>query len=360
VVKLFPVSPLESVREGMSVVDAQNHRVGRVAAVFQGNPSAVSTNEDELPGGLVGMIIVPLENTGGTSSVGTGYPYIVDRILDDPEIPDELRLELVRGGFIEVDGPGLSGAARYIHGDQIASVSDDEVRLKTVHTSRAGHPKPTAPRVALGATVKSADGQEVGKVDRLIVDPYTLAIRAMVVRKGLILPHAVEIPLVAIQESSGNQVRLRYTADQVSQLPEFVEAHYAAPPTGFVPPAAYTRDSLLWPLGVSLLPPPPPRRNETAVRWYGNNAEIGEGSEVVARDGTKIGEVHAVLLDPATRRPTSFVVRRGFLFSHEVELPVDAVRDVGEGVVYVDLDSAEARAYAQARPSLRTAKAQSE
>jgi sporulation protein YlmC with PRC-barrel domain len=135
---------------------------------------------------------------------------------------------------------------------------------------------------------------------------------------------------------------------------------YAAPPTGFVPPAAYTRDSLLWPLGVALLPPTPPRRNEAAVRWYSNSAEIGEGSEVVARDGTKIGEVHAVLLDPATRRPTSFVVRRGFLFSHEVELPVEAVRDIGQGVVYVDLDSAEARAYAQARPSLRTAKAQSE
>ena len=136
-------------------------------------------------------------------------------------------------------------------------------------------------------------------------------------------------------------------------------ARYAAPPTGFVPPAAYTRDSLLWPFGVPLLPPPPPRRNETAVRWYSNNAEITEGSDVVARDGTKIGEVHAVLLDPATRRPTSFVVRRGFLFSHEVELPVDAVRSVGRGVVYVDLDPAEARAHARARPSLGAAGAHS-
>src|SRR5579864_2223834 len=126
---LFPVSPLEHVREGMSVVDAQNQGLGRVARVFPGYPNAVSTNDDELPSGLVGMIIAPLENTGGTSAVGTGYPYVIDRILDDPDVPDELRLELLRSGFIEVDGPGLSGAARYFDGDKVAAVSDEEVRL---------------------------------------------------------------------------------------------------------------------------------------------------------------------------------------------------------------------------------------
>jgi len=354
-VSVFPVSPLESVREGMSVVDAQNRRFGKVARVFAGNPNAVTTNEDELRSGLVGLIIAPVTNTSATSSAAVGYPCVTGGILDDPELPDEFRLGLLRSGFIEVDGPGLKGPARYIRGDQIAAVSDNEVRLKSVLASRAVEPKPTAPRLALGANVKTVDGREVGKIDRFIVDPYTLAIRAIVVRKGLILSSAVEIPLVAIQDITDNGVRLRYTADQVRQLPEFVEARYAAPPTGFVAPAAYARDSLLWPLGVPLLPPAPPRRNETAVRWYSNNAEITEGSDVIARDGTKIGEVHAVVLDPLTQRPASFVVRRGFLFSHEVEFPIDAVRDVGQGVVYVDLDAAEARAYAQARGTLRTA-----
>jgi hypothetical protein len=145
----FPVSPLERVREGMSVVDAQNQRLGRVARVFPGYPNAVSTNDDELPSGLVGMIIAPLENTGGTSTVGAGYRYVIDRILDDPDVPDELRLELLRSGFIEVDGPGLSGAARYIDGDKVAAISDEDVRLNIVHPSRAGHSKPIAPaRVA--------------------------------------------------------------------------------------------------------------------------------------------------------------------------------------------------------------------
>ena len=356
---VFPVSPLESVREGMTVVDAEGRELGKVARVFPGYPDAISTNEDELSSGLVGLIVVPLENTGGTTSSGAAIPLsVANRILTDPEVPDELRLELLRGGFIELDAPGVRGPARFIHGDQIAEASGDAVRLKG--TLPAAHAKtPTRPRVALGASVRTADGHEVGKVDRLIVDPYTLSIHSMVIRKGFILPHAVQIPLVAIQDITDGELRLRYSAEQVKRLPEFVDAHYAAPPTGYVPPAAYVRDSLLWPLGVPLLPPPPPQRNETAVRWDSNNAEITEGSDVVARDGTKLGEVHAVSLDPATRRPLSFVVRRGFLFSQEVELPAEAVRDVGRGVVYVDLDPDQARARAQRRSPLQPGRAPS-
>jgi hypothetical protein len=128
---LFPVSPLESVREGMTVVDAQNRRLGRVAHVFPGYPDAVSTNEGELAGGPIKLIIVPLQNTGGTSSVGVAIPSVVRRMLNDPGIPDELRLELLRAGFIELDTLAARGTARYIHGDQIGEVAADVVRLKS-------------------------------------------------------------------------------------------------------------------------------------------------------------------------------------------------------------------------------------
>jgi sporulation protein YlmC with PRC-barrel domain len=348
VASLFPTSPLERVREGMTVVDAQNRPLGTVANVFPGYPDAVTTNEDELQSGLVGLIIAPLESTGGTTSIGAAMPIVVERLLNDADVPDQLRLELLRAGFIEVKAPGLRGPARFIHGDEVQEVADTTVRLKPSYRPpiAAGE---SQPRVLLGATVRSADGQEVGKVDRLIVSPYTLAIRAMVIRKGSFLPRAVEIPLIAVQDISGNEVRVRYTAEQVEHLPEFVDAHYAAPPTGYVPPAAYTRDSLLWPLGVPLLPPPPPRRNETAVRWDMNNAEITTGSDVLSRDGVKVGEVLGVSLDTATRRPRSLLVRRGFLFQEEIEFPFDLVREVGDGVVYLDVDAQRAREYTQAR-----------
>jgi hypothetical protein len=181
---VLPVSPLERVRKGMVVIDAQHRPVGTVADVFPGYPDAVSTNEGDLASGLVGLIIAPLESTGGTTSVAIGQPIIVDRLLDEPDIPDELRLGLLRA-FIELDAPDLRGAARYISGEQIAEVSDNSVCLKQGYRpyTRSAATGPSS-RVVLGATVYTADGHDVGKVDRLIVDPFTLSIRPDVGERG--------------------------------------------------------------------------------------------------------------------------------------------------------------------------------
>jgi hypothetical protein len=131
---LFPVSPLESVREGMLVVDEQGRRLGTVARVRLGYPDAVTPGLDVASFTKVGLVVSPLENPGGTTSVGAGLPFVIDGSEFDPDVPDELRLELLRTGFIELDAPGLRGPARYIHGDQIAEVSDGVVRLRpTVH-----------------------------------------------------------------------------------------------------------------------------------------------------------------------------------------------------------------------------------
>jgi sporulation protein YlmC with PRC-barrel domain len=135
-------------------------------------------------------------------------------------------------------------------------------------------------------------------------------IRALVVRRGFILQHDVEIPVSAIEGGREGELRL---------------------------------------------PPPPPRRDQTAVRWYTNNAEITEGNDVISRDGHKIGEVHAVTLEPTTGRPVSLVVRRGLLFAREIELAAELVRFIGERMVYVDLDARQAREYAEARSALHPA-----
>jgi hypothetical protein len=130
---LFPSSPLERVAEGMTVVDAQNRPLGKVARVWPGYPFAVTVEEEEkTAGGPIGLVVVPLENPGGSTSVGVGTPFVVRRMLNDQDIPDELQLELLRAGFIELDAPGLRGAARYIHGDQVVEVTQDVVRVKDV------------------------------------------------------------------------------------------------------------------------------------------------------------------------------------------------------------------------------------
>src|SRR5207244_12524893 len=73
-----------------------------------------SVEEDRTASGPVGLLVVPLESTGGSTSVGVGTPYIVRQMLNDEDMPDELKMELLRSGFIELDAPGRKGPARYI------------------------------------------------------------------------------------------------------------------------------------------------------------------------------------------------------------------------------------------------------
>lgn len=205
-------------------------------------------------------------------------------------------------------------------------------------------------RVQLGDHVRTRDGQDVGAIDRLIFDPESGEVRSVVVCKGFILPDDATNPLETMHPGPEGSVRLTYTAGEVERLPRFVEAEYTAPPVGWVPPFGYPPTGLLWPVQ-----PPLPGPASTAPEMEGlprevvellerrarATAVIAEGSEVVSRDGEKVGAIHRVTVDTESGEVTGLVVRRGFLLSEDLELPPSVVASVGDGAVYLLLDRAE-------------------
>jgi uncharacterized protein YrrD len=204
-------------------------------------------------------------------------------------------------------------------------------------------------QVSLGATVRTADGENVGSIDKLILDPHSHDVKTAVVRKGFILTEDVEIPLDALDSVSEDEVRLHLSADEVRSLPRFSEANYTAPPPSYAMPAGYTypSDRLLWPLAVPAYPmafPPywtPPPGPEGEVRDMLRqqdleNVVIDEGSDVYSSDEHKIGEVHKVIFDSASGRPSRILVRRGFLFTEDFELPASLIASLDDGVIHLN------------------------
>lgn len=108
---VFNTPLIEQVYQGMKVVDATGEEVGEVEYVQMGDPGTVTTagNEYQEPGFIRGV---------ARSIFG-----------DEPDVPEPLRSQLLRSGFIKVDGPGLLDHDRYVRGDQIRSVADDTVTL---------------------------------------------------------------------------------------------------------------------------------------------------------------------------------------------------------------------------------------
>jgi len=126
---IFPTQPLERVREGMTVLDAAGARLGTVRRVQMGDPQAVTTQGNEPVAGTAGAVTAPSGATAGESGVAIGAPFAASD-AGELDVPAPLRRQLQRTGFIEVDGPDLSAADRYVPGDRVADVAGDMVHLR--------------------------------------------------------------------------------------------------------------------------------------------------------------------------------------------------------------------------------------
>lgn len=99
------------VREGMQVEDARGHRLGTVERVKMGDPEAATAR-------------------GATGPVGHNIVTdVLVAVFGDVDVPEPKRSQLLRYGFIRVDGSGLTDADRFVRADKIKQVRNDTVTL---------------------------------------------------------------------------------------------------------------------------------------------------------------------------------------------------------------------------------------
>src|SRR5947209_489299 len=193
-----------------------------------------------------------------------------------------------------------------------------------------------AMRINLGTKVVTADGHDVGKIDRLVVDPRTDRMQEFVVRKGFFVEHDVIVPIGWVEDGVGNDdddaIHLNKSADEVKRLPEFVETNYMGAPSGMYPglygdalvegPAAYGGGGWLWPapiyepaaqgsLGRAELPADAPLADSSGSNAVAHgmmadqlqesrpgNVFLSTGTDVKTHDGDKVGTVDQLVVDP--------------------------------------------------------------
>ena len=215
-------------------------------------------------------------------------------------------------------------------------------------------------KIELGAKVATADGKEIGSIDKLILDPDSGDVHAVVVRKGMLFGKDIEIPLDGIVGHKDGVTRLQYTEAQLDDLRTFHEGSYTTPPpersTEYASGYGYPTASLLWPSSWSGPVSGEPYGRD-AVGAVGDevaalhheqdlsNAVIKEGSTVRSRDGEKVGEVHRLVFDAQSGRPTMLEIRKGLIFKEDLEVPVGLISSLDDDVVYLDVRSDEMERY---------------
>lgn len=221
--------------------------------------------------------------------------------------------------------------------------------------------------IRLGTPVILLDGTEVGHVDRIVVEPESDSLLELVVHKGFLLreDRIVDEGLIDRVDEDGRVV-LRLDREQVHDLPPYIAQAYVVAPT-----YAVARD----PYGSAIGPAPEDgvlhrthapmhegRHVSSAayVDWVmsaaavevrsdlpDTGAAIDVGTDVVTRDGRKIGTIEAIAVDDV-RQVRGYVVRSGLFHRVDLVIPEDLIDAVTEDHVRLTVDADELRFVATA------------
>jgi sporulation protein YlmC with PRC-barrel domain len=203
----------------------------------------------------------------------------------------------------------------------------------------------------LDASVKTASGEDAGRVDRVVIDPATGNVSHLVVRKGLILTEDKVVPIDMVAEAHDGEVRLNAPAADLDELPLFEETHYVpveeasepgggvgaelerqAPPFYWYPPVVGFRP-LAYAGPILYGYPGPGYIAETERNIPEGAVPVRQDSTVTDRSGGEIGRLERVFTDAATGRATHLVIAQGFINKTRRLIPVHWVRHVSDDSV---------------------------
>jgi len=220
-------------------------------------------------------------------------------------------------------------------------------------------------RLDLDAKVRAHDGEDLGSVDRAVVDPRTNEVTHIVVRTGAIFGRDIMVPREDLERATqdGDTLQLDLTKDELKQFPDFVMDQYGAPPPAWVAPAGYGFPSTgyAWPIAVDpTMGPIPmmlPEDDLDVETEEPDQVTLMKGTLVMDRHGDDIGVVDDLRFDADTGRLQGFVLRVGgalqtlFGGGDTVEVSRQQIERVGESMVSLRLAKEEIEAATEAAAS---------
>jgi sporulation protein YlmC with PRC-barrel domain len=218
-------------------------------------------------------------------------------------------------------------------------------------------------RLDLDAKVRARDGEEIGSVDRAIVNPQTNEVTDIVVRTGAIFGRDIVVPREDVERANqdGDTIQLDLTKEELERFPDFAIEEYGAPPPTWVAPAGYgfPAGSYAWPVAMDPMsgPMPMPVPQELV-----DDADVEEPEQVTLTKGAlvldthddDIGVVDDLRFDADTGQLQGFVLRVGgalrtlFGGGDTIEVSRHQIKNVGESVVTLRLAKEEVEAAAHA------------
>lgn len=188
------------------------------------------------------------------------------------------------------------------------------------------------------AAVISADGQEIGRIDRVVLNPQTKTVTHLVIRPGFFTEDKL-LPVQLVAVTSRERVMLLEKATDLQDLPLFEEIHFIPaedtdPDANLVRPFYWSPRLTTGKWGYLGYPLPveetEPRKTETTRNIPDNTVALKGGATVISADGQQVGNVERILTQPQGDRATHFVVSQGWLFKERRVIPISWISTIDE------------------------------
>lgn len=217
------------------------------------------------------------------------------------------------------------------------------------------------------STVYTADGQQVGVIDRVVIDPGTQEVSHVIVRRGWLFTEDKVVPMAWVDEATADQVRLRPDITNLDALPQFAETHYVAynvdeeqatlgstpatdrmttadyvqpyyayPPIGVAWPGFYTD-----PLGTYALGAYPAQGYTVEVERNipEGTVALREGATVLDSAGEPVGKVARIVIDDKSQQTTHLLISEGWLFPEQRLIPTNWIKEVTDDEVQLQVSA---------------------
>jgi uncharacterized protein YrrD len=199
-----------------------------------------------------------------------------------------------------------------------------------------------------GVGVFTSDDKQVGKINRVILDPETNEVTHVVVQKGWLLSEDKVVPLDMIRSTTDEKVRLSGNADDFNKLPPFEESHFVQTRSEDFPqavdspydlsPAYFWYPPIVYPGYVAhsatSTPFPPPHLEKTR-NIPEETIPLKEGANVISSDEKHVGDVERLFVDASSKKVTHFLITKGLFFKEHKLIPVHWVKYVGEEKIHL-------------------------
>lgn len=194
------------------------------------------------------------------------------------------------------------------------------------------------------AHVLASNAQEVGSLDRVVVNPETMEITHIVIRMGALFSKENKIvPIDLVTDTTEDLVVLGTDASSVETMPPLEEEPVLSEMGQAEGPySSENRRSIPLggsPAGISLvLDVDETYAAETVQNIPEGTMAMKAGAKVVSADGEHLGSVERILAESSTPQVTHLMISRGILTKEVKLIPVKWILKIGEDNVYLNVN----------------------